>query len=494
MMLGEAFVNEAKEYCCSGESNLPEKFNLFDLFEKFWEKKCDIYISDKMAMDSSKSIAIKERKISLKLHMTSALKYLFSLNELNCLHGEINVSETEWVMKVPQIVNAEDFGIMRETADGKLHFIHRCFAEYFAAKWFNDNFRNCKEFISNTLFKSKNEVTRNIFDRMFAKDSEIHFSVLRNDIHALKEMLKKKTDINSLDRGGRTALHLAASYNIPCIQQLLSFPGIDTNTLDEVLKWTPLRYADRTRSWIAMDILLQNGGNPEDIVLTRLNSESQEWGQRALWECASKGHIKLLEFMLNCGIQLNSIVEVPENLHKKFTLLHRASYCGQVEVVRFIANRGADINIRDANNRTALHLAAESGSVDIIKLLLDKGMSADLTNTNDARPLHVSVQFGHFEATKTLVERGAAINSTNKNGVTPLMLAAAYGKLEITRYLTEKGADINIRNAYNSNALHYAVESGSVEIIKLLRDKGMSDLTNTDEFTPLPYAAQFGQR
>ena len=38
MMLGEAFFNEAKEYCCSGECNLPGKFNLLSLFKKFTEK------------------------------------------------------------------------------------------------------------------------------------------------------------------------------------------------------------------------------------------------------------------------------------------------------------------------------------------------------------------------------------------------------------------------------------------------------------------------
>ena len=170
------------------------------------------------------------------------------------------------------------------------------------------------------------------------------------------------------------ALHLAASYNSPCFQQLLSFPGIDANKPDAILKWTPLRYADRMKSWMSMDILLQNGARTDGIVLTRHNSESQEWVQGALWECASKGHIKLLEFMLNCGIQVNGSVDVPENLHKKFTLLQRASYCRQIEAVSLIVNRGADINIHDSNNNnsTALHLAAASCSVDIIKLLLDK--------------------------------------------------------------------------------------------------------------------------
>ena len=61
MMLGEAFKKEAVEYCSEGDLNLPEKFNLLDLCSKFWEKKCDIYFSEKNIMDSSKP-EVKNRK------------------------------------------------------------------------------------------------------------------------------------------------------------------------------------------------------------------------------------------------------------------------------------------------------------------------------------------------------------------------------------------------------------------------------------------------
>jgi len=49
---------------------------------------------------------------------------------------------------------AEQFGIIREMMDGKPHFIHQCFADYFAAKWFTGNCSNCENLISNNLFKS----------------------------------------------------------------------------------------------------------------------------------------------------------------------------------------------------------------------------------------------------------------------------------------------------------------------------------------------------
>ena len=493
MMLGEAFVREAVEYCSKGELNLPEKFNLLDLFNKFWEKKCEIYFSEKNAMDSSKPKVKIEKESYLRKHMIASLISLFSLGENNDLHGVINVRDLEKAKRFLQSGRAEKFGIIRETTDGNPHFIHRYFAEYFAAKWFIGNFKECEVFISDTLFNSTYEVTRNIFDRMLAQDSEIHVAVLNNDISAIEEFLKNKTGINTPDKGGRTALHLAASYNSQIIQYLMSIPGVEANKPDVILRWTPLRYADRTKSWMAMDILLQNGANADDIVFTKLNIESQEWGKKAMWECASKGYRKLLEFMLNCGTDVNSILEVPENLQEKSTLLHIAAFYGQVGVINILLGSGADVNICNAKKETALHLTAISGNVEIIKILLDKGMSLDLTNAEGSTPLHLSATVGNLEATKAFVERGAPLNNANKYSATPLLLAANKGKLEVFRYLTEIGADINIRYAKGRTALHHAAISGSVEIIKILLDKGMSvDLTEAGDSTPLHISALKG--
>jgi len=431
MMLGEAFVKEAVEYCSKGELILPEKFNLLDLFKKFWEKECNIYFSEKNAMDTSKPEVKVEKDSYLGKHMVASLISLFSLREEKELLGAIKDSDLEQATSFLQSGRAEQFGIIREMSDGKPHFIHRCFAEYFAAKWFTGNFSNCENFIANNLFISTYEVTRNIFDRMLAEDSEIHGAVLNNNFSVVEEFLRNKADINTADKGGRTALHLAASYNCPIIQQLMSIPGVEVNKPDAVLKWTPLGYADRTKSWMAMDMLLQNGANPDDIVLTRRNIAAQEWGQRALWACASEGYTQLLEFMLNCGTDVNAVVEVPENNQGKNTLLHIASNSCQLQVVRLLVKKRADTNIRNAKSDTALHLAAFSGSVKIIEILLHKRMSVDVKNAEDSTPLHLSVLNGNLEATKALVKRGASLNKAKIHGKTPLLLAARYGKINI---------------------------------------------------------------
>jgi hypothetical protein len=62
MMLGDAFVKEAEMYCSKGKINLPEKFDLLDLFNKFWETKCYIYFREKFPVDISKTKSQMEKK------------------------------------------------------------------------------------------------------------------------------------------------------------------------------------------------------------------------------------------------------------------------------------------------------------------------------------------------------------------------------------------------------------------------------------------------
>ncbi|PNF16237.1 hypothetical protein B7P43_G14914, partial [Cryptotermes secundus] len=295
MMLGEAFTKEAENYCSSGKVKMPDNFNLLALFKNFTEKKCDIYFKEKNLMDCSKPKARRDKELYINKHKISALMSLFSSDELNRLLKPGNAHDLQSTSEFLKSGDAQRIGIITEFMDSKPRFIHRCFAEYFAASWFAESYASHKSFILNHLFNSPFEVVRNIFDRILAEDMPLHVAVLNNDIEAVDQLLKKETDVHCADKGGRTALHLAATYNRAVTQTLLSVPGADVNATDRVLKWTPLRYADRTRSWMAMDILLQAGGKAEDAVFTSKNVNDEEWGQAALWQCAQKGYKKLLE-------------------------------------------------------------------------------------------------------------------------------------------------------------------------------------------------------
>jgi hypothetical protein len=64
----------------------------------------------------------------------ATLKTFFSLSEENGLCGAINVSKLEQENSFLESGMVQKFGIISEMTDGKPHFLHRCFAEYFAAK------------------------------------------------------------------------------------------------------------------------------------------------------------------------------------------------------------------------------------------------------------------------------------------------------------------------------------------------------------------------
>lgn len=95
MMLGEAFAEEAKKFCSDEDIRLPENFNLIDLFQKFTEKKYDIYMSEKNAMDCSKPKAKRDKKSYVQKHMILALKSLFSPSKFKHLLKVGNVTSVE---------------------------------------------------------------------------------------------------------------------------------------------------------------------------------------------------------------------------------------------------------------------------------------------------------------------------------------------------------------------------------------------------------------
>jgi len=92
MMLGEAFAEEAKKLCSGEDIRLPENFNVIDLFQKFTENKCVIYMSEKNAMDCSKPKAKRDKKSYVEKHVISALKSLFSPSKFKQLLKVGNIS------------------------------------------------------------------------------------------------------------------------------------------------------------------------------------------------------------------------------------------------------------------------------------------------------------------------------------------------------------------------------------------------------------------
>jgi ankyrin repeat protein len=142
---------------------------------------------------------------------------------------------------------------------------------------------------------------------------------------------------------------------------------------------------------------------------------------------------------------------------------------------------GADVNANTGSGEawTPLVNAAYVGNVDIVRLLIDKG--ADVNGVcGDYSPLFRAACDNKLDVAKLLVEKGANVNFKNSKGETPLFTASSYGFAGVVQFLISSGADVNIAANNGSTALSEAQagnpmdpESGPyTDVVSILRSAG----------------------
>lgn len=138
---------------------------------------------------------------------------------------------------------------------------------------------------------------------------------------------------------------------------------------------------------------------------------------------------------------------------------------------------GKDANRVRARNEfgwTALHMAAFAGNVDNMRLLLDRG--ADLHSRAGSRfrntPLQVALLTGEYEAAKLLIERGADVLDRQAEGFAPIHEAASLGRADLVQLLLDHGAEVNSMSDDGRTALSEAKRRKHAAVVALLKAKG----------------------
>jgi ankyrin repeat protein len=88
--------------------------------------------------------------------------------------------------------------------------------------------------------------------------------------------------------------------------------------------------------------------------------------------------------------------------------------------IKYLIERGADVNAKEEYGNTSLHWASLMDCIEIVKLLLDRGADVGATDKDRWTPLHWASEYNCIEIAKLLLEKGADVNSENNGGWTPL--------------------------------------------------------------------------
>ena len=187
------------------------------------------------------------------------------------------------------------------------------------------------------------------------------------------------------------------------------------------------------------------------------------------------------------------LAKLPVVSYPGYLPIHLAAATGQVEVVSWLLQHGADPNANagdDFNPMRPLQLAVMNGSTEIIDLLIKGGAKLDINEgPREIRyqsPLVIATAYGRLEIVRQLLDRGAPVENGRP---TPLFMAAAGGYTDIFNLLLEHGADPS--KVYNSigTPLQAAACGGYIDMAKRLLDAGVSvESNNIQNITPLQCA------
>jgi|GEM_PF-1263561 len=148
-----------------------------------------------------------------------------------------------------------------------------------------------------------------------------------------------------------------------------------------------------------------------------------------------------------------------------------AAQRGDVETVRLLLEKGADINYKHAMvlGHTPMTIAAAWGHTGVVLLLLDRGASVDQQNEDGVSALQCAASTDKSELVKLLLDRMADVNHRDKAGRTPLFDAACSKcPPENARLLLSKGADINATDNKGKTAFYYAQANANQAVMEAL--------------------------
>ena len=111
--------------------------------------------------------------------------------------------------------------------------------------------------------------------------------------------------------------------------------------------------------------------------------------------------------------------------------------------------------------------AAEKGDIEEVRNLLDRGAEVDSRNRGGETPLHKAAKNGHIEVARLLLDRGARIDAVDGFKMTPLHWAAWSGRSGVAILLLYKGARVDAEDHFKRAPLYKAVDHGHRETAKL---------------------------
>jgi uncharacterized protein len=128
-----------------------------------------------------------------------------------------------------------------------------------------------------------------------------------------------------------------------------------------------------------------------------------------------------------------------------------------------------NVNTKDRHGHTPLMDAAKSGNVEAVKDLLNRGADLEAKSEKSKTALHYAAANGYVEIVNLLLGQGAVVDARDRDWHTPLMLAAIYGCNHTVQSLVTNGADVGAKTLVGNTAMIYAENNNHPLALAILK-------------------------
>lgn len=225
-------------------------------------------------------------------------------------------------------------------------------------------------------------------------------------------------DVNAVDDGGRTSLHIACKYGRTSLVGRLLELGCDANLKDKL-------------------------------------------GNTALHTAAKYGFYELVKV-------LAPTCKIDEGNGDQKTALHIAAEEGKSRVCTELLKYKADVNVETDDEMCPLHFAVKDGHLEAAQVLIDHDADVDAGNKHNQTPLHFAVMTGNLEVSNLLIKAGANTSVADARNETVLHIAAENGQTEITQSLLLANSSTMLVDHKGKTPLDVASRGNYITIVDMI--------------------------